>query len=175
MKIRSSFLLFEAKVILNINLSSRSRLDDVLWHYDKLGLYSVKSGYWLSRSSLQVPSSSGSSDTSEWWWFLWQLNSPSKIKNFLWRVFHNWIPSLSMLVDKRVVDSVRCPLCSKQDETIVHAIWGCKALSSIPTDCASMPFPPSFDSMSAQDFLFGYKLLNFVSPFELLASLVKKE
>ncbi|KAL5857364.1 hypothetical protein ACOSQ3_004822 [Xanthoceras sorbifolium] len=38
------------------------------------------------------------------------------------------------LVDRRVVGSARCPLCFRRDETIVHAIWGCKSMSSIRSE-----------------------------------------
>ncbi|KAL5542776.1 hypothetical protein UlMin_010486 [Ulmus minor] len=42
---RASFLEDEANVILSLPLPQRSILDTVLWHYDKSGHYTVRSGY----------------------------------------------------------------------------------------------------------------------------------
>ncbi|KAL5754729.1 hypothetical protein ACOSP7_022949 [Xanthoceras sorbifolium] len=49
-----------------------------MWHNDKHGIYSIKSGHWLARSSLAGPCSSDSSVASSWWRFLWQLYLPAK-------------------------------------------------------------------------------------------------
>ncbi|KAH7565254.1 hypothetical protein JRO89_XS09G0174600 [Xanthoceras sorbifolium] len=67
-------------MILNINLPSSGRADVLLWHYDKLGVYSVKSGYWLACDSLDRPSSSRFSESGSWWRFLWALHFPAKVK-----------------------------------------------------------------------------------------------
>ncbi|KAL5752757.1 hypothetical protein ACOSQ2_023264 [Xanthoceras sorbifolium] len=50
-----------------------------MWHNDKHGIYSIKSGHWLARSSLAGPCSSDSSVASSWWRFLWQLYLPAKL------------------------------------------------------------------------------------------------
>ncbi|KAL5757858.1 hypothetical protein ACOSP7_020469 [Xanthoceras sorbifolium] len=73
----SFFCFFEAEMILNINLPSSGRADVLLWHYDKLVVYSVKSGYWLACDSLDQPSSSMFSESGSWWHFLWALHFPA--------------------------------------------------------------------------------------------------
>ncbi|KAL5759905.1 hypothetical protein ACOSP7_018406 [Xanthoceras sorbifolium] len=57
--IRSVFLSMDADAILGIPSSSRSIRDSVCWHYDKLGMFSVKNIYWLDCSELTVSSGSG--------------------------------------------------------------------------------------------------------------------
>ncbi|KAL5550873.1 hypothetical protein UlMin_001049 [Ulmus minor] len=62
--IRASFHPDEAEAILSLPLPRRNIPDSFLWHYDKSGHYTVRSGYWLATKSKSVPSSSTSSHTS---------------------------------------------------------------------------------------------------------------
>ncbi|KAL5554900.1 hypothetical protein UlMin_037136 [Ulmus minor] len=90
--IQASFHEEEANAILSLPLPRRSMPDTVLWHYDKSGHYTVRSGYWLATKCKSVPSSSALSLNS-WWKRFWRFRIPSKIKIFLWKAYHNWIPS----------------------------------------------------------------------------------
>ncbi|KAK2658363.1 hypothetical protein Ddye_004896 [Dipteronia dyeriana] len=60
--VRDSFLPMDAELILVLPLISSSDRDSLVWHFDRFGCYSVRSGYWvgLNLGSL-LPSSSGSS------------------------------------------------------------------------------------------------------------------
>ncbi|KAK3207113.1 hypothetical protein Dsin_021159 [Dipteronia sinensis] len=61
--IKNSFFIEEAKAILRLP-SCASYLDDSLfWHFDKSGIFPVKSGYWLARNSFPNPSCSGLNPT----------------------------------------------------------------------------------------------------------------
>ncbi len=64
--IRTSFHPNEAEAILSFPLPRRKIPDTILWHYDKSGHYTVRSGYWLASKSRDVPSSSTTSHTT-WW------------------------------------------------------------------------------------------------------------
>lgn len=46
-KLKSLFLPYEVEAILKIPLSGTNDPD---WRYDKKGIYSVKSGYWLDKN-----------------------------------------------------------------------------------------------------------------------------
>ena len=67
--------------------------DNILWHYEMSGVFSVKSGYRLLRGSSLVPSCSGLCSSISWWKWFWKLNVPSKIKIFLWKACNNWFPT----------------------------------------------------------------------------------
>ncbi|KAL5548874.1 hypothetical protein UlMin_004105 [Ulmus minor] len=128
--IRESFHKDEANAILSLPLPRRTTPDTLLWHYDKSGHYTVRSGYWLANKCRSVPSSSTSSLNS-WWKQFWRLRVPSKIRVFIWKAFHNWIPSSINLANHGVSSQKRCLICNKADDTTLHALWGCKALDSL--------------------------------------------
>ncbi|XP_021631810.1 uncharacterized protein LOC110629204 [Manihot esculenta] len=75
-----------------IPLSIFAREDRLVWHFEKSGIYSVRSGYWkakdLSRRAAIEPngnsSPSSSAHNSYFWKSLWKTNVPSKLRIFLW-------------------------------------------------------------------------------------------
>ncbi|KAL5779060.1 hypothetical protein ACOSQ2_009797 [Xanthoceras sorbifolium] len=114
-------------------------------------------------------SSFSSNDVAGWWRFLWSLKIPAKVKLFLWRVFPGWVPSLCKLFEKKVANSAWCPLCDRHDESILHAIWGCKSLHSVREACGFMALPAAGDFIPIRDFLVGCQRLHNSSAFELLS------
>lgn len=56
---------------------------------------------------------------------LWKLNIPNKIKLFVWRSFHDCIPTNVNLSRHDVEVEVVCPLCRKHPETTNHALFTC--------------------------------------------------
>ncbi|KAL5549576.1 hypothetical protein UlMin_004807, partial [Ulmus minor] len=126
--IRESFHEDEAEAILSIPLPRRTTPDTLLWHYDKSGHYTVRSGYWLANKCRSVPSSSTIS-LNAWWKRFWRLRVPAKIRVFIWKAFYNWIPSSA-------------------NDTTLHALWGCKVLDSLKEMCDSFinfKIPPQCD------------------------------
>lgn len=61
---------------------NRNLEDKLIWHYDKLGIYSVKSEYKLYINNKISNASSSSSPLSRIWKNLWKLRVPSKVKHF---------------------------------------------------------------------------------------------
>lgn len=79
------FIKEDADAIKNIPLPNNPNKDQVLWHYDKKGDYSVKSGYQIALK-LNFPDTPSSSENwGNQWKVIWTLNIPEKIKIFLWR------------------------------------------------------------------------------------------
>ncbi|KAL5836959.1 hypothetical protein ACOSQ3_014128 [Xanthoceras sorbifolium] len=94
-KLDQVFVAADRDSILEIPLSLGDCNDSLIWHFDKNGEYSVKSGYRVAaQEKLSLKGSSSCAD-SKWWLALWNLNIPPKIKIFIWRVCLNAIPSLS--------------------------------------------------------------------------------
>ncbi|KAK3204162.1 hypothetical protein Dsin_018208 [Dipteronia sinensis] len=92
-----NFVPEDASAILSILCSSSVATDLHFLSYEKLGSYSIKSGYHLGYTLLTTPGSSGLSLLESWWKFLWRIKIPAKVKLFLWRASHNWIPTNSNL------------------------------------------------------------------------------
>lgn len=71
------------EAILKIPLPRSQEEDEVLWHFDKKGEYSVKSGYQLA-FHLNFPNEPGSSaNSSRQWKIPWMLKLPEKVKIFM--------------------------------------------------------------------------------------------
>ena len=96
-KLDSIFLPLDEEFILSIPISMRGGNDCLSWHYDKHGMYTVKSGYWLASTLSLEDSPSSISKSQRWWKSLWHLNIPPKIKVFIWRVCSKVIPCLHNL------------------------------------------------------------------------------
>ncbi|KAL5769486.1 hypothetical protein ACOSP7_013640 [Xanthoceras sorbifolium] len=98
-------------------------------------VFAVKSGYWFSQDSLKRPSCSDGSAISALWKLVWHLNVPPKIRFFVWRDCHNWLPSCANLVRHGVPVKDLCPLCFKCKETTFHCLWGCASLAKLKLSC----------------------------------------
>ncbi|XP_030483709.2 uncharacterized protein LOC115700281 [Cannabis sativa] len=68
---------------------------------------------------------------SDFWDKLWRLKVPPKVKDLLWRVASNCLPTKVQLRHRHVnIDSI-CPVCSSDSETILHRLVEC----SFPRAC----------------------------------------
>ena len=43
----------------------------------------------------------------------------------MWRACHKILPTKLSLVMKKVVSNPLCDLCSREPESVGHALWGC--------------------------------------------------
>jgi hypothetical protein len=109
------------------------------WHYDKKGIFSVKSAYkvardWEAHTSIYgKPSNSENSHErrNNQWKRMWSLPLPSKIIHFLWRLTTNSLP-LRMNQKRRGMDvDTRCPLCLRLNEDGGHVFLRCKVVKQI--------------------------------------------
>lgn len=96
--------------------------DTWYWRREKLGVYSVKSPYYVIQGSKEGVHSS---DNSGFWRQLWNLKIPSKFKHFLWRVVTSCFPTKDKLRMRKVDVNILCPTCNASPETIVHALVEC--------------------------------------------------
>lgn len=125
----------EAQCILRIPLSLRPMEDRLIWHYDRKGLFSVKSGYytvWLaSQRDLPASSSGGCENhTSNPWRSVWKARVPPKIKSFMWRVLRGILPTRMALAKKITLPNKKCVFCNRYEETDLHLFKHCQALIS---------------------------------------------
>lgn len=85
--VRNIFHPFDVDEICNIWLPTISMEDHVAWHYDKTGMFTVKSAYKLADSLKRQGSLNSSSSTSEpgdrrIWDVIWKAHVPEKVKVF---------------------------------------------------------------------------------------------
>ena len=115
--VRSLFLPFEVRTILNIPLSHNLLEDQIIWVGNKKGEFSVKSAYYIAVGVLDAmeegESSSGDS-RSPLWKKLWHLNIPPKVHIFAWKMCMNALPTFVNLQKRGVNLCDICSACGKE-------------------------------------------------------------
>ncbi|CAJ2638124.1 unnamed protein product [Trifolium pratense] len=116
----------EAKQILSIPISQRLPADKIIWHYERDGEYSVRSAHHLLKqhNSRDVAASSGQ-QMNNLWREIWKAPVPNRVRNFLWRLGKNILPTRANLVRKGVQIENLCPQCHSAPETIDHLFLHC--------------------------------------------------
>ncbi|KAF4346298.1 hypothetical protein G4B88_005191 [Cannabis sativa] len=117
--------------ILGIQTIQDSGEDGLIWNPTLDGEYTVASGYRMKQSEKEGAETSNKSITTGWWTAVWHSNLTPKVKNFIWRVCHNWVPSKTELAKRGIKLDRTCTGCWNQIETISHAIWQCPRLKYV--------------------------------------------
>lgn len=63
--------------------------------------------------------------------WLWSLEAPGTIKNFVWRVAHDLLPTREVLFRRHVTANPFCSICSREQESIFHILWQCSSSMAI--------------------------------------------
>jgi hypothetical protein len=53
------------------------------------------------------------------------------VKNFIWRVSSNILPTNSELTRRKVIHDDHCPICERSQETLCHALWECPSAKAV--------------------------------------------
>ena len=133
------FLPMDIEVIQTIPICTR-RIDDFFaWHYEKTGVFSVKSAYrmlvdtkrrreaWLHETTTSSTSEREEKD----WVSLWKTHVPVKIRVFLWRLMNNSIPTGDVRFHRKMANDSNCSLCGAVDSwrhsllecTMSRCVW----------------------------------------------------
>ena len=131
--IKGLFTPQEAKLILSIPLSQKRTEDKIIWPFVPSGNYTVKSGYnfLIKENSSQATSSTNPGLNQALWKNIWEASVPNKVRNFLWRVCKNAIPSKMNLVQRKILTEGTCDHCHATSETTLHTLWECPKLSVV--------------------------------------------
>ncbi|KAK2404541.1 hypothetical protein QL285_053869 [Trifolium repens] len=121
------FYLHEAKQILSIPISQRLPSDKIIWHFERDGEYSVRSAHHLLKqhNSRNVAGTSGQ-QSDKLWSEIWKAPVPNRVRNFLWRLAKNILPTRANLSRKGVQVENLCPQCNNAPETIDHLFLHCQ-------------------------------------------------
>ncbi|KAK2663020.1 hypothetical protein Ddye_001594 [Dipteronia dyeriana] len=116
--IKNNFRPDDAKSILQIPIGSRNQMDTRLRHYETGGNYSVRSGYWDDYGMETIPGTSSPGVLNQWWKKFWKLKLPAKVKIFfLWRAYHDWIPTKFNIAGRGIQLDGYCATCKTSTET----------------------------------------------------------
>ncbi|XVF87470.1 hypothetical protein PTKIN_Ptkin18bG0122500 [Pterospermum kingtungense] len=98
----------------------------LVWHFDKKGAYTVKSGYrFLCDNDTMMNSRPHSNISKECWKRVWNIDLPRKLKIFLWRTLQEILPVHTNLASRTIPVPPLCQRCSKEPETTNHALRLC--------------------------------------------------
>lgn len=123
-----SFSPQDVEDIMNIPTGEKSSRDEIIWRYDKKGVFSVKSAYHLaveSNSSNQA-SPSNAETASRLWKSIWNAKVLPRTKICTWKIVKDIIPSKANILKRGVSLNPLCKFCQKHLETTSHLIWECK-------------------------------------------------
>ena len=123
----------DKEAILNIPLSSRVRQDFWSWHYERRGVFTVRSAYkllsatkqqrtdWLEHNDghSQIEADRGS------WAKLWGAAVPAKVRVFAWRLAKCSIPTGEVRQHRSMAVSAECSLCHAAVDTWRHSLFDC--------------------------------------------------
>ncbi|KAM7526437.1 hypothetical protein LguiA_016339 [Lonicera macranthoides] len=115
--------------IMYIPLSLHQTEDIFSWAWDHRGEYTVKSGY----NHLLFSQFADFNPPTMRWNLLWRLHVAPKIRNFLWRAFNRYLPTITALRSHKIDIVNSCTLCqfSEEDDYFSsHENW--KSASSLP-------------------------------------------
>nr|POE60401.1 putative ribonuclease h protein [Quercus suber] len=131
--IDNNFLPQEAKMIKSIPLCFTEARDQMYWPGKVDGVYSIKAGYRFLIEDELTPSTGPLAPlhTKSIWKGLWKLRIPNRTKTLLWRAASDALPSLVNLMKRKVLSDASCQVCGLEQETALHALWGCPKLEMV--------------------------------------------
>ena len=91
--------------------------DKLAWAENPMGCFELKSAYKVAMGVDTI-----SLFTARW---LWKAPTLPRIKTFIWQCAHNSIGVKECLTRRSVMEDVVCPICRREDESILHALRDC--------------------------------------------------
>ena len=121
------FYPFDAEEIRNIKLPRAGAMDVLAWHYEKSGVFSVRSAYRLAvsiQNLARTPASSSANEGDDWriWDIIWKANVPQKIKIFGWRVATCTLATKKNKWKRTLEVNSTCNICGNGEEDEFHAV-----------------------------------------------------
>ncbi|KAF7842718.1 reverse transcriptase [Senna tora] len=117
-------------------------LDKIIWKHSKDGNFSIKSAYGASIEDLN-------NDMHNMKW-IWKPFCNPKQSFFLWRSFHNALPTSKKL--NAIIPSIpsSCKLCQQNQEYLSHILRDCPMVSILWNQ---LPLPQNFFNLPINDWL----------------------
>lgn len=118
-----------ADEILTIPINPQTEEDQLVWTGNQAGKYSVKSGYHCIKRTMEQHNANQATTSFQpppsLWTNIWKLNTPPKIRIFMWNLCQNALPTKDNLFRMKILPDPICPLCSHERETAEHLFLLC--------------------------------------------------
>ncbi|KAL8477104.1 hypothetical protein ACS0TY_029423 [Phlomoides rotata] len=106
----------DARRIIKTHISPVGFQDDLIWHFDLKGVFTVKSAYTLAEGLVHDQSLV----TNVGWGKLWKLSVPPKVKVCIWKICRGYTPSKSELFRRHILMERMCGCCNMEIESAWH-------------------------------------------------------
>ncbi|KAF3555918.1 hypothetical protein F2Q69_00012831 [Brassica cretica] len=98
--------------------------DELMWLKTASGEYSTKSGYRAQSDTLILKEVHDLATSQDWFANVWELNTPEKIKVFLWNSLHDALPVGEQFSIRNITLSSQCPQCTEA-ELVLYMLFTC--------------------------------------------------
>jgi ribonuclease HI len=148
----------DANEVLKIRVENQNLEDKPAWHYDKNGIFFVKSAYKLAEKiRREAPDASSTEPDGRRgiWKNIWRTKVPNKVKIFGWRLATDNLPTTHNKWRRTLEMQNICKACGNGVEDSFHATVDCtkaKALRSRMRDFWELPKEKVF-TRNGQDWL----------------------
>jgi hypothetical protein len=129
----------DVEEVRKIRLSDRGTEDVIAWHYEKTGLFTVKSVYTLALQIDQEKKRQGGSSTMpdgrrSLYNRIWYAPVPSKIRVFTWRLSQEGLTTQSNRKQRILTKISMCQICGMGDEDGHHAVVLCTKVKALRSE-----------------------------------------
>ncbi|KAG2574039.1 hypothetical protein PVAP13_7KG295601 [Panicum virgatum] len=118
----------DVEEILKIKLSIERTEDIIAWHFERTGVFSVKSAYKLALNLRTLGANTSGSkfqNRSRLWNYIWKADVPPKVRIFAWRLAKNALPTNENKKARHILETSTCAICGFEAETAFHAVVSC--------------------------------------------------
>jgi hypothetical protein len=127
--LRRFFYPWDVVEILKIKLPENKTPDLIAWHYEKTGLFSVRSAHRLALTRATDLDAMGSSSDPRGeraiWKKTWKMPVLAKGRNLIWKMVRSGLPTNENRCYRHITQDVSCELCYTPCEDCFHAVMTC--------------------------------------------------
>lgn len=116
--------------IRRIRLSDTVSEDVIAWHYEKSGIFTVRSAYWLAvkidqQEQHQMGQSRSADGNRSLFSKIWSAPVPQKVRVFAWKLSQEGLATQLNRKHRTLTRQGTCTICGMEDETGHHAVVRC--------------------------------------------------
>jgi hypothetical protein len=127
--VRKVFYPPDADTVLQIKLPAFHGEDHLAWHYEKTGLFTVKSAYRLALDVRDKENMIGISKNHagdrDMWNIIWKTKVLPKVRVFGWKLASNTLGVQALQCARNMNQIATCSICGMDQETNHHAMVEC--------------------------------------------------